>query len=80
MPIDITEYATPRWIRLRERFTIAGVENQKARFSEIMYDTENNKRKYRHGFWLQAGYNPNHDSTRVESVMLDSDDITLKGR
>lgn len=79
MPISIREYALPRWIRLRERYTIAGVENQRARFSEILHDTANNKRKYRDGEWLQAGYNPNHDSTQMERIRIDSDDITLKG-
>lgn len=78
MPISMNEYALPRCVRLRERYTIAGIENQKARFSEIVFDTENNKRKYRAGY-IQPGYNPNHDSTRVESTRLDSDDYTLKG-
>jgi len=79
MPIPMSSYALPRWIRLRERYTIAGVENQKARFSEILHDTANDRRKYKYGEWLQAGYNPNHDSTRVEKIRLDSDDVTLKG-
>lgn len=79
MPISIDEYALPRWVRVRERYTVAGIENQKAKFSEIVHDTANNKRKYRHGVWLQPGYNPNHNSTRVESTRLDSDDYTLKG-
>ena len=79
MPIPMSDYALPKWIRLRDRYTVAGIENQKARFSEIVHDTANDKRKYKHGIWLQAGYNPNHDSTRIENIKLDSDDVTLKG-
>lgn len=79
MPLSLGDYALPRWIRLRDRYTVAGVENQKARFSQITYETANNKRKYRDGAWLQAGYNPNHDSTQIEKIRLDSDNITLKG-
>jgi hypothetical protein len=32
----------------------------------------------REGGWKQAGYNPNHQSTRVEQIRVRSDDITLK--
>lgn len=76
MPIDISEFAEPRWIRLRERYTIAGIENQKARFMNF----EQHPRSYRHGFFPQGGYNPNHNSIRVEKIRLDADDYTLLPR
>jgi hypothetical protein len=28
--------------------------------------------------WKQAGYNPNHQSTRIERIKLTNDDISLK--
>ena len=75
MPIPIEEFVNPSFIRLRDRYTIAGIENQKARFMVIgQYP-----RRYRHGYWPQAGYNPNHQTTRVERIRLDTDDITLRG-
>lgn len=76
MPIDISEFAEPRWIRLRTRYTIAGLTSAKERFMKF----EQYPRSYRNGVFPQAGYNPNHNSTRVEKIRLDSDDYTLKGR
>ncbi len=78
MPIAIEEFATPKFIRMRTRYTVAGIENHQARFSQVVYDTQNDARKYRNGDWPRAGYNPNHQSTRVERVRLVSDDYTLK--
>jgi hypothetical protein len=76
MPIPIEEFVNPSFIRLRTRYTIAGIENQRARFMKF----EQYPRRYRHGYFPQAGYNPNHQSTRVERVRLDNDSITLKPR
>jgi hypothetical protein len=76
MPIDISEYAEPKWIRLRDRYTIAGIEDDKA----VFMNYENYPRRYRYGYWPQAGYNPNHDSTRVEQINLRQWDYTLKPR
>lgn len=75
MPIPIEEFVNPSFIRLRTRYTIAGIEDSKARF--INY--EDYPRRYRHGDFLQPGYNPNHNSTRVERVNLRNDNITFKG-
>jgi hypothetical protein len=74
--MSIEDFKKPRWIRMRERYTIAGIPNQRARFM----DYSQFKRSYRHGRFPQPGYNPNHDSTRVERIRLDRDDVTLKGR
>jgi len=75
MPIAIEEFVNPTFIRVRDRYTVAGIENQKARFMVV----EQYPRRYRHGYWPQAGYNPNHQTIRVERIRLDSDNITLKG-
>lgn len=74
MPISIEEYATPKWIRLRTRYTIAGIEDQKARF----INHSDYPRNYRGGDIKQPGYNPNHQSTRIEKINLRTDDLTLK--
>ncbi len=76
MPIDISEYAEPSFVRRRERYTIAGIESDKA----VFINPEQYPRRYRYGYWPQAGYNPNHNSTRVEQVNLRSWDYTLKPR
>lgn len=75
MPIPIEAYAKPQWVRVKERYTIAGITNQRARF----IDYGQYKRNYRHGYFPQPGYNPNHNSTRLERVRLDSDNVTHKG-
>lgn len=74
MPVPIEDYITPKFIRLSERYTIAGVEDAKARFM----DFEQYPRSYRNGIFPQAGYNVNHNSIRVEKVNLENDAITLK--
>jgi len=73
MPIPIEEYAEPKWIRYQERYPMSYNKNDR------FYKFETNPRSYRGGVFKQAGYNPNHNSTRVESVRINSDGITLKG-
>ena len=74
MPISIEEYSEPKWIRLRTRYTIAGIENKNARF--INY--EDYPRSYRGGDIKRPGYNVNHQSTRIERLNLKNDNLTLK--
>lgn len=79
MPISIEEYATPKFFRQQERYPMS--YNKEDRFNEI--NPRHNADRYpgdegRDGGWKQAGYNPNHQSTRVERVRVRSDDITLK--
>jgi len=78
MPIPIEEFADPVLKRLRTRYTIAGIETPSSRFSQITWEVANDLRKYRYGDWPRAGYNPNHQSTRVERIRLTADDYTLK--
>lgn len=79
MPISIDEYAVPKFIRLQDRYPMS--YNKEDRYNEI------NPRHFvgryqgdegREGGWKQPGYNPNHQSTRVEKIRVRSDDITVK--
>ena len=79
MPISIEEFSMPEWIKYQERYPLS--YDKEDRFNEI------NPRHFagryqgtegREGGWKQAGYNPNHNSTRVERIRVRSDDITLK--
>jgi len=72
MAIPIEEYRQPKWQRYRTRYPFS--EDKKDRF----YKFETDPRGHRDGDFKQAGYNVNHDSTRVERVNLKSDEYTLK--
>jgi len=78
MPVSIDDYALPSWIKYKERYPL--VEDKKHRYM----NTVNPRVPYaRHAGdpvlgWAQAGYNPNHNSTRIERINLTSEDITLK--
>ena len=76
MPIDISESAEPKLVRRKERYPLS--DNKKDRFMKF----EDSPRSYRgeSGTFPQAGYNPNHQSTRVEKINLESDEYTLKPR
>ena len=75
MPIDISEFAEPSFIRHKERYGLFS-ENKRDRFPDYENDY---KRSWRgENGYKTAGYNPNHQSTRVEKVNLYSDDYTLK--
>jgi len=76
MPISEDAYREPSWIRYRKGYTIARDTNQRSRF--IVFGDY--PRNYRGGDFKQPGYNPNHQSTRVERTNLYSDDVTLKPR
>ena len=76
MPIDISEFAEPKLVRHKERYPLS--DNKKDRFMDFgMFP-----RSYRGegGTFPQPGYNPNHQSTTVEKINLEADDITLKPR
>lgn len=74
MPISLDEYANPAWIRHRVGYTIAAIHDKKARFMNY----ENYPRDYRGGDIKRPGYNPNHQSTRIERINLTSDSLTLR--
>jgi hypothetical protein len=79
MPIDISEFREPKLSKLKGRYPMS--YDKKDRF----HNFETNMRSYRNpdtnseeGGFKQGGYNPNHNSTRIEKVNLFSDNITLK--
>ena len=74
MPISLEEFSTPKFTRLRTRYTIAGIEDSKARF--INYGDY--PRNYRGGDIKRPGYNPNQQSTSIENINLKNDNLTLK--
>jgi hypothetical protein len=79
MPISIEEFATPRLIRLEERYPMS--YDKEDRFNEVC--PRHHASRYqgdqgREGGWKQAGYNPNHQTTTIERIRVRSDDITLK--
>lgn len=76
MPIPIEDFATPSFIRGRDRYVNSTSTDHKVRFPNY---EEGNPRSWRGGF-KQGGYNPNHQSTKVEKVNLYTDDYTLKPR
>ncbi len=79
MPISIEEYAEPSWIRIQDRYPMS--YDKTDRFNEI--NPRHNVARYpgdqgREGGWKQAGYSPEHQTTRIESITIRSDDVTLK--
>jgi hypothetical protein len=78
MPIPIEEFATPSLIRGRTRYVGNTTIDKKDRFPNYEDDR---KRSWRgEAGFPQAGYNPNHQSTRIEKINLYTDDFTLKSR
>lgn len=79
MPISLDEFQLPSFIRIQERYPLS--YNKLDRYNEFCpRDLEG---RYNHdageeGIFKQAGYNPNHQSTRVERVNLKSETITLR--
>lgn len=79
MAIPLEEYREPKWQRYKTRYPMS--ENKKDRF--MKFDDRNPAalRSYRgeEGF-KQAGYEPNHGSTRIEHINMEADEFTLKKR
>ena len=79
MPISIEEYAAPEFVKTQERYPMS--YDKTDRFNEI--NPRHNVERYpgdqgREGGWKQAGYSPEHQTTRIEQITIRSDDITLK--
>lgn len=79
MPISMEEFSTPKFTRYQERYPLS--YDKTDRFNEI--NPRHPVNRYpgdegREGGWKQAGYNPNHQSTMIERIMVRADDITLK--
>lgn len=78
MPIPIEAFREPKFIKHQTTYPLS--YNKRDRF----YKFETNPRSYRGADdtvnFKQGGYNPNHQSTRVERVNLYVDEYTLKSR
>ena len=79
MPVSIEEYKTPTFERTQERYPMS--YDKTDRFNEI--NPRHMAERYpgdqgREGGWKQAGYSPEHQSTRIEHITIRSDDVTLK--
>jgi len=77
MPFSESDYREPYFIKIQERYPMSYDKKDR-------YNTVNPRMNMlRHGGerdmgWKQAGYNPSHQSTRVEKISMFSDEITLK--
>lgn len=78
MPISIEEFKLPAFIKYQERYPYS--YDKKDRYNDVnpIVFAERSARYNQDGVVKQAGYNPHHQSTRVERINLRSDDITLK--
>ena len=79
MPIPISDFANPAWIKHQERYPMSYTKED--RFNEINPRHEAGRypgEEGREGGWKQAGYNPNHQSTSLERIRVRSDNITLR--
>jgi hypothetical protein len=79
MPIPIEEFATPQLIKMQTKYPMS--YNKDDRFNEVNPRLSANRHmgaEGREGGWKFAGYNPNHQSTRIEKFSIRNDDITLK--
>ena len=71
MPIDISEYATPRWVKMRTRYPWVNEKNYSYRNLTINPRTalgRYNSDVTRGDGWKAPGYNPNHNSSTIERV------------
>ena len=79
MPISISDFATPKWVKLNDRYPLS--YNKEDRFNETNPMLNANRHMGnvgRDGGWKLPGYNLNHNSTRTEVIRVRSDSITIK--
>ena len=74
MPIPIEDYREPKFVKIDTRYPLS--VDKLDRF----YKFETNPRSYRGtgGSFKMPGYNPNHQSTRVERKNINSDTLSFK--
>lgn len=76
MPIDISEYASPRWIKMRPRYP--WVLDKNYNYKNLTINPRTPLERYnadrdRGDGWKAPGYNVNHDSIRTETVRTNVD-------
>ena len=77
MPVSIEEYAKPSFVKHDTRYPL--VPDKKARFNTVC--PRDNMGRYNGDpdtGWKQPGYNPNHNSTRVEHINLTTDEVSIR--
>lgn len=76
MPIDISEYAIPKLVKMKERYPWVLDKNYSYKNLTINPRTflkRYNADELRGDGWKAPGYNPNHNSTRTETVRTSTD-------
>jgi len=73
MPIDMSAFATPKFIKYKISYPFS--ENRKDKFYATTGD--NHLRRYRDGSFPQNGYNPNANVAEPKKVNINNDDYTL---
>lgn len=79
MPISISEFATPQLTRYQERYPLS--YNKDDKFNEVnpmLHAGRHQGTEGREGGWKMPGYNPNHNSTRTETIRVRSEGITIR--
>jgi hypothetical protein len=81
MPLSLDDFRNPKWTKLEKRYPMS--YDEKDKYNEV--NPKHEAKRYpgdegREGGWKQAGYNPNHNSTTVERIVVRSDNIQLKPR
>lgn len=81
MPISEDEFREPKWVKLKERYPMSYVEDDKYNEFPPRHAAHRHPGdKGREGGWKTAGYNPNHNSISIEKITIRSDTIQLKPR
>ena len=76
MPIDISEFALPKFARIKDQYWLG--TDSKMKFKA--YTDEPRSYRGDGGNYPQGGYNPAHNSSRVEKINLRTDEYSLKPR
>lgn len=76
MPIDISEYASPRFTKMRERYP--WVLDKNYNYKNLTINPRTPLARYnasadRGDGWKAPGYNVNHNSIRTETVRTSTD-------
>lgn len=79
MPVSENEYREPQFIKYQERYPISYDKNVRYTDTVVSPDVFQGRANSVDGSgWKQPGYNPNHNSTRVENINLTTDSPSLK--
>lgn len=78
MPVDISEYAQPRWVRMQTRYPWVDEKNYNYRNLTInprhfLARYNSDQVNVRDDGWKAPGYNSNHNSITIERVRTNID-------